>query len=41
MADNNVAALSHYSTTSELALPRMMSAQVMAIGEQGYISGNW
>ena len=41
MADNNVAALNHYSTTSELALPRMMSAQVMAIGEQGYISGNW
>jgi hypothetical protein len=41
MADNNVAALNHYSSTSELALPRMMSAQVMAIGETGYISGNW
>ena len=41
MADNNVAALNHYSTTSELALPRMMSAQVMAIGETGYVSGNW
>jgi alpha-L-rhamnosidase len=40
-ADNNVAALNHYSTTTELALPRMMSAQVMAIGENGYISGNW
>ena len=41
MADNNVAALNHYSSSSELALPRMMSAQVMAIGETGYISGNW
>ena len=41
MADNNVAALSHYSTSSELALPRMMSAQQMAIGDSGYISGNW
>ena len=41
MADDNVAALSHYSTTTELALPRMMAAQVMAIGERGYISPNW
>jgi hypothetical protein len=41
MADDNVAALSHYTTTTELALPRMMAAQIMSIGEQGYISGNW
>jgi hypothetical protein len=41
MADDNVAALSHYSTTTELALPRMMAAQVMSIGPTGYISGNW
>jgi hypothetical protein len=41
MADDNVAALSHYSTTTELAMPRMMASQIMSIGEQGYISGNW
>ena len=41
MADNNVAALNHYSATTELALPRMMAAQAMAIGEAGYVSGDW
>ena len=41
MADNNVAALNHYSTTTELALPRMMAAQHMAIGDTGYISPDW
>ena len=41
MADDTVAALSHYHTTSELALPRMMAAQIMSIGDHGYISGNW
>ena len=41
MADNNVAALNHYATTTELALPRMMAAQQMAIGDAGYVSPNW
>jgi hypothetical protein len=41
MADNAVAAQAHYATTTELALPRMMSAQQMAIGDAGYVSGNW
>jgi hypothetical protein len=39
MADDVVAALNQYSTTTELALPRAMSAQLMAIGPAGYISG--
>ncbi len=38
MADDNVAALSHYSTTTELAVPRAMAAQIMEIGPQGLIS---
>lgn len=41
MADDVVAALDQYSTTSELALPRAMSAQLMAIGPAGYISPVW
>ena len=41
MADDVVAALNQYSTTSELALPRAMSAQLMAIGPAGYISPVW
>jgi hypothetical protein len=41
MADDTTAALNQYATTSELALPRMVSAQIMAIGAQGYISPNW
>ena len=41
MADDVVAALNQYATTTELALPRAMSAQLMAIGPAGYISGVW
>ena len=35
MADDTTAALNHYATTSELALPRMVSAQIMDIGPVG------
>jgi hypothetical protein len=41
MADDVVAALNQYSTTSEIGLPRAMSAQLMAIGPAGYISPVW
>ncbi len=35
MADDTTAALSHYATTAELALPRLVTAQIMAIGPAG------
>jgi hypothetical protein len=38
MADDTTAALSHYSTTSELAFPRFAAAQIMATMNGGYIS---
>ena len=41
MADDLTAALLHYSMTPELALPRAMSAQLMAIGPAGYVSPVW
>lgn len=41
MADDTTAILSFYATTPELALPRMVMSQIMAIGSEGYLSPNW
>ena len=41
MADDTTAALAHYATTTELALPRLVSAQIMTLGVAGYVSPNW
>lgn len=41
MADDTTAALSHYSTTAELAFPRFAAAQIWATQDGGYVSPNW
>jgi hypothetical protein len=40
-ADDTTALLSFYATTTELALPRLVATQIMAIGDAGYISPDW